>query len=205
MAEIQVSVKPKKCRVCRRPFIPARPLQSCCQYSCAITYSRGSGARQSAATKRVRVAEKREQRRETREAKAKAMTMEHLYKIAQAAVNAYVRLRDRFKGCISCDSGRVDDAGHLFPIGSKWRCHPLRLDIRLIHGQCRKCNSYTGGGNVHGYLAGLKARYGEEYVQLCYDIKTMAEHGEIPLLTRDEVREKAREFNRLAREQRKAM
>lgn len=154
--------------------------------------------------KRAEAKERRERRAELRRQREKLMTMNGLYVVAQRAVNAYVRLRDRFKGCISCDSGRVDDAGHLFPIGSKWRCHPIRLNPRLIHGQCRKCNSYVGGGNLHGYLAGLEARYGKAYVATCYAIKEQAERGEIPLFTRDEVRAKAAEFNRLAREQRAA-
>ena len=197
--------KSKKCRVCRREFLPRLTTQACCSMSCAITYAKlGGERRQSAAMKRCAEAERREQQASKREQLLKLLPMNGLYSLAQKAVNAFVRLRDRFKGCISCESGRVDDAGHLFPIGSKWRCHPLRLDPRLIHGQCRKCNSYTGGGNIHGYLAGLVQRYGQAYVDECYAIKNAAERGEIPLLTRDEVTATAAEFNRKARELRKA-
>jgi hypothetical protein len=161
--------------------------------------------RQSLAMKRCEEAARKEQKATKREQLRKLLPISALYRGAQVAVNAYVRLRDRNKGCISCDSGRVDDAGHLFPIGSKWRCHPLRLDTRLIHGQCRKCNSYTGGGNVHGYIAGLIQRYGQEYVDRCYAIKNAAERGEMPLLTREGVTAKATEFNRMVRELRKAL
>jgi len=176
-------------------------LETCCSPSCGIEYARTAPQKRlDADWRKARAVEKRE----LREAKAKLLTMNALYAVAQRAVNAFVRLRDRFKGCISCDSSRVDDAGHLFPIGSKWRCHPIRLDPKLIHGQCRKCNSYIGGGNVHGYIAGLIQRYGQDYVDECYAIKNTAERGEILLLTRDEVAAKAAEFSRLAREQRKA-
>lgn len=194
----------KRCRYskCKQRFEPKRSsLETCCSPSCAIGYARESSVER---LLKDREKARKAERRESREERARSMPMTAVYKVAQAAVNAYVRLRDRFKGCISCDSGRVDDAGHLFPIGSKWRCHPLRLDARLIHGQCRKCNSFTGGGNVHGYLVGLKARYGQAYVDECYAIKAAAERGEVALLTRDEVRAKAAEYNRLAREARAA-
>lgn len=188
----------KRCRTCKKPFDPFNTLQVCCSAACSIAYARLTPAeKQAKQRKRLAAAEKRE-------AREKLMSMNQLYALAQKAVNAYVRMRDAHKGCISCESGRVDDAGHLFPIGSKWRCHPLRLDIRLIHGQCRKCNSYTGGGNVHGYLAGLTDRYGRGYVDECYAIKNAAERGEIAPLTREEVKERAVEFNRLVREQRRA-
>lgn len=191
MEQVQSSVKPKRCRVCRREFIPARPLQACCQYSCAITYSRGSGDRQSAATKRVRAAEKREIRE-------RHLTLNGAYVLAQKAVNAFVRLRDQNKGCVSCEKGKVEDAGHLFPIGGKYRCNPIRIDPRLIHGQCVECNHHLGG-NVHGYLEGLRNRYGQEYVGVCYDIKRMADSGELPKWTKDEVLAKAAEFRAMTR------
>lgn len=56
-------IKPKKCRICRTPFVPRLTTQACCKASCAIEYARVSGEkRQSAAMKRVAAAEKRERR-----------------------------------------------------------------------------------------------------------------------------------------------
>jgi hypothetical protein len=192
----------KRCRHCKKPFEPKfSTLEACCSPPCAIAYAKAaSPTRLAADVRKARAAEKREHRA----AKVKAMTVNALYAVAQRAVNAFVRFRDRFKGCISCPSSRVDDAGHMFPIGSKWRCHPIRLDPRLINGQCRKCNSYVGGGNLHGYLEGLERRYGKAFVDECYAIKAAAERGEIPLLTRDEIIAKGAEFNRATREARAA-
>src|SRR5690349_12615382 len=63
MAVPAVQVKVKKCRVCRRPYEPRNSLQACCSSSCAITYARlGGEKRQSAAMKRVALAQDREDR-----------------------------------------------------------------------------------------------------------------------------------------------
>lgn len=147
MEQVQSSVKPKRCRVCRREFIPVRPLQSCCQYSCAITYSRGSGDRQSAATKRVQAAEKRETRERLR-------TRRDWLKLARHAFNAFIRERDRFLPCISCDFyteieslGGVFDCGHFRTVGA---APQLRFDEANAHKQCKTCNSgvIREGGRV---------------------------------------------------------
>lgn len=190
-------IKPKKCRACNRPFTPVRPLQACCSPSCAIAYSRTCGEkRQSRAMQRVAAAEKRE-------ARERLKTLSVLCTETQVPVNAYVRARDKHKGCISCDSPRIDDAGHFFPIGSKWRISFLRFNTKLIHGQCRQCNSYKGGGNLHGYIEGIKARYGEEYLAEMYEIKRLAEQGE-ERVTREALHEIAAEHRAKLREMRKA-
>lgn len=184
-------LKPKDCANpdCRKPFTPWRSTQVACSYPCGVIVS----------ADRERRKKLREIRKERSEWYAKNMTVNAAYVQAQPAVNTYVRLRDRPFGCISCATGKVEDAGHLFAIGAKYRCNPIRIDPRLIHGQCVECNHHLRG-NVHGYLAGLTARYGKDYVDLCYDIKRMADHGQLPKLTKDEVLAKAAEFRKLARE-----
>lgn len=150
----------KRCRVCRRPFIPARPLQSCCQYSCAITYSRGSGDRQSAATKRVRAAEKRE-------AKERLKTRRDWMREAQAVFNAWVRERDFAMPCISCDvskttwgNGGYFDSGHYRSVGA---CPELRFEPLNCAKQCKRCNRDLSG-NVVEFRLGLLRRIGAELV-----------------------------------------
>lgn len=161
-----------KCRVCRRKFQRWLSTKVCCSTDCAIAYARNCGEkRQSLAMKRVALAEKRE-------ALERLKSLSECCSDTQVPVNAFVRMRDKHKGCISCESGRVDDAGHFFPIGSKWRISFLRFNTKLIHGQCRQCNSYTGGGNLHGYIEGIKRRYGDAYLAEMYEIKRLAEQGE---------------------------
>jgi hypothetical protein len=139
-------------------------------------------------------------RRELREGRERLKTLGAMCVDTQKSVNLYVRIRDFGKGCISCDTGAVEDAGHFYPIGSKYRVNRLRFDTRAIHGQCRKCNSYTGGGNVHGYRAGLIRRYGEAFLLELDDLKRSADQGLLEPLTKDEVRSIAAEHRKLARE-----
>lgn len=185
------ALKPKECAnpACDKTFTPWRSTQVACSYPCGLIVAADKERR-----KKLRAI-----RLERREWYAKNMTLNAAYVLAQTACNLYVRMRDKFKGCISCEKGAVEDAGHLFPIGGKYRCNPIRIDPRLIHGQCVTCNHHLGG-NVHGYLAGLRARYGQPFVDECYAVKAAADRGEVPPFTKDEVLAKAAEFRGWARE-----
>lgn len=84
-------------------------------------------------------------------------------KEAQAAVNAYVRERDRDLPCISC--GRFHQgqwhAGHYLSRGA----HPeLALDERNLAKQCQPCNTHLSGNQLE-YRKGLIARYGIDHVE----------------------------------------
>ena len=72
--------------------------------------------------------------------------------------NKYIRLRDKDKGCISCVTGGVQNAGHYKSTGSEPR-PSMRFDEKNVNGQCIRCN-YTLGGNPDGYKKGLIKRYG---------------------------------------------
>ncbi len=82
---------------------------------------------------------------------------------AQAAVNAYVRERDKEKPCISC--GRFHqgayDAGHYRSTGSN---PALRFHLDNIHRQCVPCNQHKGGNAIE-YRLGLIKRIGIERVE----------------------------------------
>jgi hypothetical protein len=84
-------------------------------------------------------------------------------KEAQAAVNAYVRERDRDLPCVSC--GRYHEgqyhAGHYRSVGS---CPELRFDVRQIWKQCSACNNYLSG-NLINYRAELLRRVGAEVLE----------------------------------------
>jgi len=163
-------VKPKKCRVCRREFLPARPLQACCQYSCAITYARlGGEKRQSAATKRVRLAEAAEQKAARLELLRKSIPLSKLKSQAQHEFNRYVRERDFADGCISCHmpasyAGQWH-AGHYRTTAAA--AH-LRYSEDNCHKQCAQCNDHKSG-NIVAYRPRLIAKIGLARVELLED------------------------------------
>lgn len=77
--------------------------------------------------------------------------------------NAYIRNRDKNKGCISCLKGKVENAGHYRSTGAAPQAS-MRFDERNVNGQCIRCN-YTLGGNPEGYKVGLVRRYGNGILQ----------------------------------------
>jgi len=80
---------------------------------------------------------------------------------AQMLFNAFIRERDKDKGCISC-GGSVDHAGHYYSAGHHTS---LRFNEMNVNGQCIKCNTYMHG-NLINYRQGLVKRYGEQKVIL---------------------------------------
>ena len=175
-------------------------MQIVCSLRCACQESKQRIVKQYLGHKREF---ERKARAEKKAWRAKTKPLVTLCKEAQADVNRYVRVRDQHKGCISCETGAVEDAGHFFAIGSKYRCNRLRFDTEAIHGQCRRCNSFLGGGNLHGYIAGLTKRYGGAYVEDLYRLRDKADQGLLAPLTKDEVRSIAKEHRKLAREMRR--
>lgn len=89
----------------------------------------------------------------------KELSLPRLLKKAQDTFNAYIRLRDNDKGCISC-IGPVEQAGHYFSAGHH---SLLRFNEVNTNGQCIRCNCYLHGNLIH-YRAGLIKIYGEPRV-----------------------------------------
>lgn len=140
-----------KCKAagCGRIFLKARPLQRVCSPRCAQTV---------AETKRVKA--------EIAEAKRKLAgmrTQPQWVKLAQASVNAYIRLRDAGKPCICCgrfpqsngSRGGDWDAGHY---RSRGAAPELRFDERNIHAQLKQCNRRAF--DTAAYRANLIVRIG---------------------------------------------
>lgn len=80
---------------------------------------------------------------------------------AQQAVNAYVRVRDRGKPCISCGEYAELQAGHYLSTGAR---PDIRFEPDNIHGQCHRCN-IDMAGNRKEFRLGLIDRYGLEFVE----------------------------------------
>ena len=91
----------------------------------------------------------------------KNQSIPELLEKAQKVFNAWIRNRDKDKGCISC-GGPVENAGHYFSAG---HYSALRLNEMNVNGQCIRCNKHLHG-NLINYRKGLIDRYGAEKVEL---------------------------------------
>ena len=122
------------------------------------------------------------QRKKHREQKQRIRDNDRGYhlKQAQAAFNAFIRERDYFENCVSCNATPAEvegaqgwkpgghwDCGHFLSVGS----HPeLRFEPLNAHKQCKSCNG--GSGNYtrknwqtgKDYRANLEKRIGADKV-----------------------------------------
>ncbi len=86
-------------------------------------------------------------------------TLPKLLRKAQDIFNAWIRARDKDRGCISC-GGSVDHAGHYYAAG---HYTALRFNEVNVNGQCVSCNNFKHG-NLINYRKGLVKKYSEEKV-----------------------------------------
>ena len=91
----------------------------------------------------------------------KNQSIPELLEKAQKVFNAWIRNRDKDKGCISC-GGPVENAGHYFSAG---HYSALRFNETNVNGQCVHCNKWLHG-NLINYRKGLVKKYGAETVEL---------------------------------------
>jgi len=146
--------KLKACRnkACAKKFMPFKPLQHACSIDCAVIVGREKEIAKTAKVDRL----------DRKVRKAALMTKADYAKLAQTAVNAFVRARDSELPCISCGRhhGGQYHAGHLLSVGA----HPeLRFEPLNIHKQCKPCNVDLHG-NVLNYEVNLIAKVGAEVV-----------------------------------------
>ena len=143
----------KKCKACKEPFTPWNTAQPACSPSCALELVK---AKKDKAYKKKTV----EMRKEFR-----AKDRSYQLKKAQEAFNAYIRERDKGKGCISCgslDDNLRYDAGHYRTVGA----HPeLRFDEDNCHRQCHYNCNIMRSGNIVDYRIGLVGRIGAKRLE----------------------------------------
>lgn len=183
----------KKCKACRQPFTPARPLQCACSPGCALELVILARAKEEAKEKKI-------ERRRDAETRVRLKTKPQLTKEAQREFNKYVRLRDAGQPCICCgqplgsdDIGGAYDCGHYRSVGS---APHLRFDERNAHGQRKRCNRY-GAGRAVEYRAGLIARYGLQFVESLEADQASKHYTREDLINiRDTYRRKAKELER---------
>lgn len=84
---------------------------------------------------------------------------DHL-KNTKTVVHEMVRLRDKWKPCISCNAPYKDNfqAGHFYSANNY---RSIKFDFFNIHGQCEKCNLMKDG-NFSEYSLRLPERIGQE-------------------------------------------
>jgi hypothetical protein len=154
---IAARLKPRNCRQCGERFMPDRLGQTIhkeCVYPFALKLIEKKLA---AKAKTERVKDK---------ARKQALeTIPDLIKVAQREFNAFVRTRDRAKGCFVCgrsfDSnipGRALHAGH---VRSRGAAGHLRFTEDNCMGECEGCNG-PRGAKPHEIKAGAIARIGAE-------------------------------------------
>lgn len=151
-------IKQKTCRECKCKYIPKRILSPVCEsYECKVGYAI-KAAQKSAISRK-----KREQRETKVKLDGLKTRQEHL-KDAQQWVNKYVRLRDRYQGCISCDKptdwGKQWHASHF---RSTKAASAVRFNLWNIHKSCSVCNNWLSG-NLSEYEPRLIAKIGQEKV-----------------------------------------
>jgi hypothetical protein len=156
----RLAAKPKmnKCQICKGPFIKRSMGHVACKQECAEAVVRQKRE------KEQRLAEKL-WRFELKQKQLAATPIEKFEKAAEAVINRYVRVRDRFYGCISCDkpshwSGGDWHASHFKSVGSN---SALRFHLWNIHKACDQCNWFQAG-NVLKYEVRLRLKIGDDKV-----------------------------------------
>ena len=154
---------PKPCKACKVPFVKSRPMQKACSPACAMALVEAKNAKEKA---KAAI----DDRKATRAQLEAMKPLSHWMKKAQAAFNAYVRLRDitAGHGCIDCGKpfepskpGGSVDAGHYLSRGS---APHLKFDERNVFAQRKNCNR-PGGATRADFRAGVVARIGIEAVE----------------------------------------
>lgn len=145
--------KAKACVVCERVFVPERMGQVVCRPVCGIRK----------ATADRKAAEKAE-KEFIKKRKEALKTIAELIADAQVPFNAFIRERDKDKGCFVCGRpfadkpGQVQHAGH---VRSRGAAGHLRFNEDNCMGECEGCNG-PHGAKPHQIKAGAIARIGVE-------------------------------------------
>ena len=138
----------RTCKNCKDKFEPQyNSVQSVCSFECSIELTKKNSEKK----------RKKEWSREKKKRKEALKTNSDYVKELQVIFNKFIRLRDKDKGCISCNKplNTKFDAGHFYSTGS----YPeLRFNEMNVHGQCVHCNQHKRG-NLIEYQDGLEQRY----------------------------------------------
>jgi hypothetical protein len=153
-------LKDKKCKECKKPFIPTMPLQGVCGYECALNASRKHAQKQQA---KVFC-------KEVKDMKERLKTLSDWKKDLQTEVNTIVRLIDKGQPCIATGNyGGKMNAGHYISVGSN---NTLRFHLDNIHIQSEHSNSYKSGDTLN-YQKGIELTYGKNYLEYMNSLQSI--------------------------------
>ncbi len=157
----RATIKPKRCKVCRSDFFPARPMQIACSPACAHAYAAKVAAKKEAEQRRAEVQQDRE--------KLQALKpISYWERRAEKAVNRYARARDHRYGCISCHlQASWDGQWHASHLRSVSAASAVRFHLWNIHKACWICNKLYSG-RIDAYRPQAEARIGAEKVAWLY-------------------------------------
>jgi hypothetical protein len=139
-----------QCAVCMKPYLVLRMGQKVCGPKCAVKFAKSVRARGA---------------KELRERKAALKPIGQIEEECRRIVQAIARLRDKDRGCISCDRpASWDGQWH----GSHYRAHggcsSLQFHLWNINKACWICNKIYSGRR-DGYQPGIVERYGRERLE----------------------------------------
>ena len=149
-------VRKKRCKECKDLFIPKySSVQIVCSPSCAYAYSKKKDAEKK--EKNNALLTKAFQEKKERQRLPEAL------KQTQIIFNKYIRLRDKFKPCISSNNPWKNDfdAGHLFSVK---QYSELRFNEDNVHGQSIQDNRFKEG-NFEDYIINVRYRIGDDKVK----------------------------------------
>lgn len=153
----EAKINARRCKACKQPYTPTRPMQTACCGDCAIQLAiKGR--------EKLERFKQQEEKRNTRARLEALKTISQLEEECRKIVQKLARIRDRNDGCISCHMpANYQGQWH----GSHYRAHggcsSLQFHLWNIHKACAQCNLYKGG-NKEGFIQGLlnKPGYGRE-------------------------------------------
>ncbi len=154
--QAKLTVKLRKCKVCRTGFVPRSMTHKACGPECAEILGREKAEKERQALARKEAAEHRQKL-------ADVKPLQHWLKLTEGVVNHFIQARDKGKPCISCGTRRTVqwEAGHFLSVGAR---PELRYEARNINLQCHRCNVQISG-NQAAYRIGLVDKIGEAAVQ----------------------------------------
>lgn len=165
------TAKPKKCKMCKEPFLPSNTMQKVCGMACALDLAHSDRAKKF----------KAETTQMKNEFNGKDLAWQH--KQCKPVFNKLRKLqelkwfsdRGLVPTCISCGKPKGGDIwanGHFKTVGAQGGLRYDPLNCYLQHN--KRCNGALSGNingtkTTHGYIQGLKNRFGEEEAQRIID------------------------------------
>tara|TARA_R100000951_G_scaffold110853_1_gene109191 strand:- start:3351 stop:3881 length:531 start_codon:yes stop_codon:yes gene_type:complete len=174
-----------RCKNCKEKFTPKRFNWKYCDKD--ICHNIGVKELVS----KVRTQKKKQQRKETKQARERIKTKSDWLKDLQVVFNKFIRLRDSGLNCISCNKPpKKKNAGHYRSVGAN---PELRFTELNCHLQCEHCNTYLHG-NLINYRINLINKIGVDQVE-----KLESSHDPVHLSI-PEIQEKIKQYKQKIKE-----